>query len=449
MKFLEEIEKCEDQVARAGIGFVDAEPPGLVEGIDDLSVHVELELLGRRVAHSDGLGALVPGQPRHSPLRQPAFSRGSVHDLQVGWLAGGSAQEPLAPGLRFVLVAGVDQREKCERRVSEPAEPVVPVADASDPFGKRGRGRGEDPARRCIRERLQCDHRSLNRLGPVAVVGPLLRPAVPPLLRPVQGPGRVPGPRHVQVRRIPSEAEGNSLPAPDRELGDGRVAYATRLDRCAQHERVRAGHGDQGTIDVTHPGDDLAVVESDREVHPHGDVAADPFDDADDVHGLVADRHEVDDPYRALGCVELGLEHERVIAVSPTRGAATGSRCDLPASVVLVSQERGEARAAVEPRCAQPVDRAVVADERGGLRIADHGVLLDSGSHCRGHRRGVRLSERVGCGPHVDLAPVRGTGVPERVPAWRRPRRPPARCLRSLAPAGGARRRGSRRRRQG
>ena len=58
---LEEIEKCEDQVARAGIGFVDAEPPGLVEGVDDLSVHVELELLGRRVAHSDGREPSYPG----------------------------------------------------------------------------------------------------------------------------------------------------------------------------------------------------------------------------------------------------------------------------------------------------------------------------------------------------------------------------------------------------
>ena len=39
-----------------------------------------------------------------------------------------------------------------------------------------------------------------------------------------------------------------------------------------------AGHGGEGAIDVAHPGDDLAVVESDREVHPHRDVAADPFE---------------------------------------------------------------------------------------------------------------------------------------------------------------------------
>src|SRR5690348_17419352 len=39
-----------------------SDPPGLVQRIDDLSVHVELELLGRRIAHSDGLGTLVAGQ---------------------------------------------------------------------------------------------------------------------------------------------------------------------------------------------------------------------------------------------------------------------------------------------------------------------------------------------------------------------------------------------------
>src|SRR5205807_10398497 len=117
------------------------------------------------------------------------------------------------------------------------------------------------------------------------------------------------------------------------------------------------------------------------EVHARRDVSPAPFDDPDDVDRLVADRHEVDDLYRALGCIELGLEHERAIAVSPTRRTASDSRRDLPASVVLLSQERGETRAAVEPRRTQPVDRAVVADERGGLRVADHGVLLDSRSH--------------------------------------------------------------------
>ena len=185
------------------------------------------------------------------------------------------------------------------------------------------------------------------------------------------------------MRRVPREGEGNSLPAPDRELRDGRKALATRLDRCVQHQRVRAGDGDEGTIDVAHPRDDVAVVESNCEVHPHRDVAADPFDDPDDVDRLVADGHEVDDLYRALGRVELGLEHERAIAVSTTRGAASGGRRDLPASVVLVSQQRGETGAAIEPRRAQPVDRAVVAHERGGLRVADHGVLLDCRSHCR------------------------------------------------------------------
>ena len=66
---LEELEQGKDQVAGTAIVSRDPDPPGLVERIDDLSVHVELELLGRRVADSDGLGALVPGQPRRLPIR--------------------------------------------------------------------------------------------------------------------------------------------------------------------------------------------------------------------------------------------------------------------------------------------------------------------------------------------------------------------------------------------
>ena len=106
-------------------------------------------------------------------------------------------------------------------------------------------------------------------------------------------------------------------------------------------------------------------------------MTAQPLDDPDHVDGLVTDRHEVDDPHCAFRRLELGLEHQRVIAVPPARRAATGRGRDEPPTVVLVSQQGREAGAAVEARRAHPVDRAVVADERGGLGVADQRVLLD------------------------------------------------------------------------
>ena len=51
---LEKIEQGEDQASRAGIACGDPDLSRLVERIDDFSVHVELELFRRRIAHSDG-----------------------------------------------------------------------------------------------------------------------------------------------------------------------------------------------------------------------------------------------------------------------------------------------------------------------------------------------------------------------------------------------------------
>ena len=95
--------------------------------------------------------------------------------------------------------------------------------------------------------------------------------------------------------------------------------------------------------------------------------------------GAVADRHAVDDPHRALGRVELGLEDERAVAVLPA-----GRRDRRPAGAISqrplcsVAEERGEARAGVEPWDAEPVDRAVVGHERRGLGVSDQRVLLDA-----------------------------------------------------------------------
>jgi hypothetical protein len=54
--------------------------------------------------------------------------------------------------------------------------------------------------------------------------------------------------------------------------------------------------------------------------------------------------------------------------------------------VLLVAEQRGEARRRVEARQAHPVDRAVPADEGGGLQVADDSVVFDSARH-RPHPR--------------------------------------------------------------
>ena len=52
-------------------------------------------------------------------------------------------------------------------------------------------------------------------------------------------------------------------------------------------------------------------------------------------------------------------------------------------AVLVVSEQRGEARARVEAREAEPVDGPLARHERGGLQVADEAVVLDPRGHAR------------------------------------------------------------------
>ena len=90
----------------------------LVEGVHDLAVDVDLELLARCIADAHGRRSLVTGQPRQLELRQAPLAGDAVHDLQVRGVAGNGAQEPCAPGERLVDVLGLQQRKERQRRIA-------------------------------------------------------------------------------------------------------------------------------------------------------------------------------------------------------------------------------------------------------------------------------------------------------------------------------------------
>lgn len=64
-------------------------------------------------------------------------------------------------------------------------------------------------------------------------------------------------------------------------------------------------------VDATHPRHGGSVIEPHDEVHLHRHGAGDALDDTDDVRGLAADRHAVNDPHDPVARVESGLEDER------------------------------------------------------------------------------------------------------------------------------------------
>ena len=97
---------------------------------------------------------------------------------------------------------------------------------------------------------------------------------------------------------------------------------------------------------------------------------------------LIALGHGIYDPDDARRRLELRLQHQRLVPVTAADRHDRPTRRDLPATVVLVAEDRGEAGSGVEPGQAEPVDRAVPADQRRGVLVTDDGVVLDRQRHC-------------------------------------------------------------------
>ena len=78
-------------------------------------------------------------------------------------------------------------------------------------------------------------------------------------------------------------------------------------------------------VDLAHPRHDLAVTEADHEVHAHLDPPRDAFDEAHDL-GVGDARTGMQSMMRTTprGDLELGLEHERVVAVTGDAIASSG-----------------------------------------------------------------------------------------------------------------------------
>ncbi len=159
------------------VAMIEAAAARLVQRVHHLAVDVELELRVCGVADAHRLRSVVARQPRQLELDQPPLAGETIEALQLRRRAGRRAQQPVAPGARFVVVAGVHQREQRQRRVAQPAEAVVPVARAANLLRQRGRRRRDDAAGRRVGQRFERHERSRDRVRPRAVgrgpAGPL------------------------------------------------------------------------------------------------------------------------------------------------------------------------------------------------------------------------------------------------------------------------------------
>ncbi len=360
-----------------------------VQAVEHLAPHVELELLGRRVADAHGRRALVPGQPVDGELGDTTAAVDAVHDLQVGRVAGDRTQQPLAPRARLGHVAGAEQRLQRERGVAQPAEAVVPVAGAAELLGqRRGRRRG-DASAGCVRQGLERHERASYRVLPASAVARPRYPVGPEALRLALGAVGVLGARAGPVGRVVREDERDPLARRHLEPGPDGALLVHHLDRGVELQRVGAGdRRDVGAVDRG-PRRDRPVVEPRPQLGRHAHAPGHALDDAHDVGYAVAGRHEVDDADPPVGRGPLALQDEGVPAVAPGGARPAARRRQPPEPVLRPAEQRREAGGRVQPGQAQPVDRAVPADEGRGVQVPDDPVVLDALRHLmsvvRGH----------------------------------------------------------------
>ncbi|GJE46333.1 hypothetical protein AEGHOMDF_5536 [Methylobacterium soli] len=372
----------------------------LIERVEHLAVDVELELLRGRVADAHGPRALVARQPVELDLGQQALARDAVEDVGLLGVAGHRPQEPVSPGARLLDEARIHQRQQREGRVAQPAEPVVPVAHAPELLGQRGRRRGHDPAGGHVDERLQRQERALQDVVPGRATGAVARPVAPERIRGGQHLAGLDRCGILLVGGAVTQGEGHGLASPHREFRDRGLVRAPHGRLSSEHHLVGPGDGAQvAPLVAGNPGDGRAVVEAQRQIHPHGDPPVHTLDEADQVRA-VADRHVVGDQDFALPGRVAGLEDEGAVAVASAGLDVLRHGRETPEAVLWRAEQRGEAGGGVEVRKAQPVDAALPADQRGRVAIADERVILDPGRH-----RDLRCSGPTSAGERLTRKP--------------------------------------------
>ncbi len=142
-----------------------------VRSVHELTVGVELELVGGAVAHAYRSRAEMAGEMGQVHFWQQALTGDPVHDLQIIGAACAGALEPSLERVGLTERTEDDQRGERQGGVSNPGEPVVPVAFASDPLRKRCRAGSDHRAGRRVGQRLQDERRAMHRSMVFALVG--------------------------------------------------------------------------------------------------------------------------------------------------------------------------------------------------------------------------------------------------------------------------------------
>ena len=138
----------------------------------------------------------------------------------------------------------------------------------------------------------------------------------------------------------------------DAELCDRREILALQGEGRVKNDPARPGGGSQTGLvfELRHPGDRRPIIEAQRQVQSHRDVAAPSLDQTDDRRIRLADRHEIDQCHTAVRRLEHRFQHHCAIAVGAPDAGGRINGTDPPSPVFGCSQQSREASRAVEPR---------------------------------------------------------------------------------------------------
>ena len=345
-----------------------------LERQDELAHEIVLTLLRRGVADAHPTVSSESLEVGQELFRKVSPAVDPVQRLQGAALR--DVPQEVQELLAFVEVPEAPKSLDHERRIPQPAVPIVPRALGAHRLGQAGRRRGDDgtgvvvgvelQAERGAKDALRGEVRQRASLGPRAPAGHRQRQLL------VQARHRG-GVLALAVRQ--DEVEGS------------------RQQKLALRHDVRAGEVGRevkrggGTEDLQAVGGltDLRVgarivgarIEVDAQLRVPRERSNDPHDLERDayVEPFGKARREVDDLPRAAVDLEMSRQHVRVPEVSqgPAHLALAREKAECPP--VHGVQQPSEHGRGVESRKAQPLDRARRRDEREDAPVADGSVV--------------------------------------------------------------------------
>ena len=185
-----------------------------------------------------------------------------------------------------------------------------------------------------------------------------------------------------RIRRRICEDKRNGLSRSDREVSDRRELLSANFDRRSQDKHVRSGNcQERSGVSPPYPRDGGAVIEADDQLGRHRYGAAFADDKTNEMRGLAAQRHEVDQRGLAVGSDKSRFQNQRIRPVAARNARLVLCRRDPPASILAGPEKGGKACIGVETGPAEPIDRAALRHQRSRLEIADQPVILDAPAH--------------------------------------------------------------------